>query len=114
MISIIGAFTLVLIAAYFTAKIISQKSAVFMKGKNIKIIEKQSLGVNKLLYIVNIGSKYYIIATGKNEITMLDTIEKEELNPVIDMKNNITEKFSSYFDKKIDKENYIDKDEKND
>lgn len=108
MTSIIGVFTLVLIAAYFTAKIVSQKSATFMKGKNIKIIEKQSLGVNKLLYIVNIGGKYYFIATGKNEITLLDTIEKEELNPVIDMKKNITEKFSSYFDKQRDK------DEKND
>ena len=101
----IGAFTLVLSAAYFTTKIISQKNAVFMKGKNIKIIEKQSIGVNKLLYIVNIGSKYYFIATGKNETTLLDTIEKEELNPVIDMKKNITEKFSSYLDKQRDKEN---------
>lgn len=78
-ISIIGVFCFILIAAYTITKLIAKNSSTFIKGRNIKVIEKIALGIDKSMYLINVGTAYYIIAVGKQNIELIDKISEESL-----------------------------------
>lgn len=72
-------FVFVLAITYFTTKWIAgyQKSRSF--NKNLKVIETLRLTQNKYIQIVEAGEIYLVIGVGKDEITMLTTLTKEQL-----------------------------------
>lgn len=72
-------FVFVLAITYFTTKWIAgyQKSRSF--NKNLKVIETLRLTQNKYIQIVEAGEVYLVIGVGKDEITMLTTLTKEQL-----------------------------------
>jgi flagellar protein FliO/FliZ len=84
-ISLLLIFALVVFLAYVTAKFVAKyQDRVFNSKSNIKIIESFRLGNNKFIAIVKIAESYYAIGIGKDEITMLDKINPEELKIVDD------------------------------
>ncbi|MFR8867461.1 MAG: flagellar biosynthetic protein FliO [Lachnospiraceae bacterium] len=73
-------FIFVLAITYFTTKWIAgyQKSRSF--NKNLRIIETLRLTQNKYIQIIEAGEVYLVIGVGKDEITMLTTLTKEQLH----------------------------------
>lgn len=72
-------FVFVLAITYLTTKWIAgyQKSRSF--NKNLKVIETLKLTQNKYIQIIEAGEVYLVIGVGKDEITMLTTLTKEQL-----------------------------------
>lgn len=72
-------FLIILAAAYFTTRYVGKKSAAVLGGRNIQIIEKVVLGLDKTLFIVKVGEHYYLLAAGKQNIVLLTEVSKEEI-----------------------------------
>lgn len=72
-------FIFVLIVTYFVTKWIAgyQKGRTY--NKNLKIIDTIKLTTNKYIQIVEVGDEYLVIAIGKDEITLLTKLTKEQL-----------------------------------
>lgn len=72
-------FVFVLAITYLTTRWIAgyQKSRSF--NKNLKVIETLKLTQNKYIQIIEAGEVYLVIGVGKDEISMLTTLTKEQL-----------------------------------
>lgn len=80
-ISLILIFVFILILAYFTAKLTAKlQGNPLNKKANIKVVESFRLGGNKFISIVKIGEEYYALGFGKDEITMIDKLDKDNIN----------------------------------
>ena len=77
-------------------------------NRNLEVIEAIRLTNNKYLHIVRAGEdKYFVIAIGKEEITLLGELSKDQLKD-IDLPNTSTTSgldFKSILDKLSKKEN---------
>ncbi len=80
-VSLILIFIFILVLAYFTAKLSAKlQSNTLNKKANIKIIESFRLGGNKFISIVKIGEDFYALGFGKDEITMIDKLDKDSIS----------------------------------
>lgn len=77
--SLIFMFLLILAAAYFTSKYLAKKGAVMAGNRNLKVVERMNLGIDKAMYIVNVGDCYYLIAVGKHTFHLIDKLGKEQV-----------------------------------
>ena len=73
-------FVLVLGLTYLTTKWIAsyQKGRSF--SKNLQVVETLKLTTNKYIQIISAGDAYMAIGIGKDEITFLTMLTKEQLN----------------------------------
>ncbi len=70
----------VLAATYFVTKWLANYQKAASYNKNLEIVETIRLTTNKYVQIVRAGSdSFYVIAIGKDEITMLGQIDKDGL-----------------------------------
>jgi flagellar protein FliO/FliZ len=68
------------VLAYFTAKLTAKLQGNSLNKKaNIKVIESFRLGGNKFISIVKIGEDFYALGFGKDEITMIDKLDKDNI-----------------------------------
>jgi len=112
-ITFIFVFFIIIGAAYLTSKYISNKNIFFMNQKNLKIVERLSLGIDKSIYLINLDSQYYILSSTKTNIELIDKFDKEGFNIIehIDSNNNASINFKNYFDKYIQSKNVFKKSE---
>lgn len=103
LITVLIIFVFVLILTYFTTRWMAgiQKGRSF--NKNLKIIETISVGNNKMISIVEAGTKYIVVSIGKDEVNFLTELKEEDLKD-LSFKNlqNTTqnaESFSAIMDK---------------
>ena len=73
-------FIFILVITYFTTRYIANYQKGKFGGKNIKVIESARLTTNKFLQIVQIGNEYFAIALGKDEVTFISKLDKDNLN----------------------------------
>ena len=73
-------FIFILAITYFTTRYIANYQKGKYGGKNIKVIESARLTTNKFLQIVQIGEEYFAIALGKDEVTFISRLDKDNLN----------------------------------
>ena len=73
-------FIFILVITYFTTRYIANYQKGKFGGKNIKGIESARLTTNKFLQIVQIGDEYFAIALGKDEVTFISKLDKDNLN----------------------------------
>lgn len=79
-ISLILIFFLVLFLAYYTAKFAAKYQKNALSGKsNITVIESFRVGGNKFIAVIKIGNTYYAVGIGKDEITLIDRLNGDEL-----------------------------------
>ena len=102
-------FFIILAAAYYTTRYISNKSITFMNHKNLKIVERISLGLDKSMYMISVDSQYYLIACSKNSIDLIDKFDKKDIsiNHTItdsEHKEGFHSILSSYFQKNSSKD----------
>lgn len=78
-ISLLIIFAFVLAITYFTTRYIAN----YQKGKidngNIKIIETARISQDKLLQIIKVGTRYFLIALSKNDVTYLAELKEDEI-----------------------------------
>lgn len=103
LITVLIIFVFVLILTYFTTRWMAgiQKGRSF--NKNLKIIETISVGNNKMISIVEAGTKYIVVSIGKDEVNFLTELKEEDLKDLSfkDSQNTTqnTESFSAIMDK---------------
>ena len=92
LITVLIIFVFVLILTYFTTRWMAgiQKGRSF--NKNLRIIETISVGNNKMISIVEAGTKYIVVSIGKDELKDLSFKDPQSMtqNP---------ESFSAIMDK---------------
>lgn len=71
-------FVLVLAITYFTTRWIGSYQKKQMSYGNIKIVESFRMSGNKILEVVNVGNKYFLIAVCKDTITAIGEVEPIE------------------------------------
>lgn len=64
-----------------------------MGQKNLAVMERVSLGLDKTIYLVKLDNHYYIIATTKNNIQIIDKLDKNTVNIKDHFDSNNTTKF---------------------
>lgn len=77
--SLIVVFILLLIVVYFVTRWIGGMEQRQYGNKNIKIIEGSRVGPNKVIQIVQVGKKFFVLGIGKDEISYLGEVKEEDL-----------------------------------
>ncbi len=73
-------FLIVLALTYYTTKWIAGYQKQHSFNKNLKVIETLKITTNKYVQIIEAGKDtYYVIALGKDEITVLGQLTKDQL-----------------------------------
>ena len=73
-------FCVVLAVTYLVTRFIAGYQKSQMSQGNIRILETMRISQTKYLQLLQIGEVYLVIAVCKDSVTMLTTIEKEQLN----------------------------------
>lgn len=73
-------FVFVLAITYFTTRFIANYQKGRIDNGNIRIIETARISQDKLLQIVKVGTRYFLIALSKNDVTFLAELKEDEIN----------------------------------
>ncbi|MBQ7616356.1 MAG: flagellar biosynthetic protein FliO [Butyrivibrio sp.] len=101
LISMLLIFVAVLVVTYFFTRWMANYQKDKTSSGNIEVIETARLSTTKYIQIVRIGQKYMAIGVGKDEITNLGEVSREDLTIREDDPENamnfkdILEKFKS-------------------
>lgn len=79
LLGVLFVFLLVLGLTYFTTKWIASYQKGHSCNKNLKVVETLKLTTNKYIQIIEAGNVYLVIGIGKDEITFLTTLTREQL-----------------------------------
>ena len=82
LIGVLLIFVFVLLITYLTAKGMGGFQKAHSNHKNLQIIETIHVGNNKIVEIVQAGTKYLVIAVGKDEVHLLAELTEAELTEV--------------------------------
>ncbi|MCR5669807.1 MAG: flagellar biosynthetic protein FliO [Butyrivibrio sp.] len=72
-------FVLVLAATYFVTKWLAGYQKERNTSSNIEILETARISTTKYIQIVKIGEKLFAIAVGKDEVTLLGELSKDDV-----------------------------------
>ncbi|MDD6428155.1 flagellar biosynthetic protein FliO [Candidatus Weimeria sp. HCP3S3_B5] len=74
-------FVVVVALCYFTTHFIGQYQKKKLSTGNFAIVDSFRIANNKFIAIVKAGTdSYYIIGVGKDEITLIDKIDKDQIS----------------------------------
>ncbi len=72
-------FIIILIATYFTTRLIGNLQSNKLKNSNFKVIESFRLSQGNHLVLIKVSSKYFVIALGKNEVNVITQLDEDEV-----------------------------------
>ncbi|CUH92404.1 flagellar biosynthetic protein FliO [Herbinix luporum] len=70
---------IILLAAYFTSRLVGKYKLGQLKNSNFEIIEVYRISTNKMLQLVKIGSKYVVLGISKDQITYITELEEDDV-----------------------------------
>lgn len=73
-------FLFVLALAYFTARLAGRFQGNIQNRSNIKVLESARVANNKYIQLVKVGSRYFAIGVGKDNLTYLAELKEDDLN----------------------------------
>lgn len=76
---VIFIFVAILVAAYFVTRWIGTVGMSQYRNRNIRVIEGCRVGQNKMVQIVKVGNKYFVLGIGKDEISCLGEVKEADL-----------------------------------
>lgn len=79
LITVLLIFVFVIAITLFTTKYIANYQKVQNAGKNIEVLENYRISQSKYIQIVKIGKKCVAIAVSKDTVTLLTTLEEEDV-----------------------------------
>lgn len=91
-------FVFVLLITYLTTRWMGGFQKAHSNNKNLHIIETISVGNNKFVEIVQAGTKYLVVAVGKDEVEFLAELSEAELKEVPALNNSTTSSAESFQD----------------
>ena len=97
LVGLILLLVLILVAAYYVSKFFANIKIEQLKDGNIRIIDTFNLAPNKVLQIIQIGSKYILISINKDSINFMMELEEEDI--IIKETENKNTNFKDIFDK---------------
>ena len=68
-----------LVFVYLTTNFVGKKAKASYGGKNMKVVEKLSLGIDKSLILVEMFNVYYVLYVDKQGCTTIDKLEDVEV-----------------------------------
>lgn len=75
---------IVITLAYFVTKFIALKYKNNSYKRNITIIERFSLGIDKSLVLIHLGDYYYFLFISKNNIELIDKVKDLNIKEAVD------------------------------
>lgn len=79
LVSLVLILVIILVAAYYTSRIIGGIKLGQMKKSNFQVIDSYRVTPNKTLQIVKIGNKYVVISIGKDNISYITELDESEV-----------------------------------
>ncbi len=70
---------LILYLAYFVSKNIGRVPMINNQASNMQVIDRISVGQDRMLLIVKVAQNYYLMASSQNSITILKELNQEDL-----------------------------------
>lgn len=94
LIGVLLIFVFVLVLTYATSKWIGGYQKTQMTGRGLQIVETVRIAGNKYIQIIKTGEVYLVIAVGKDTVTMLAKLTREEYGSVAEQLAQKTQKES--------------------
>ena len=69
----------ILVAAYFTSKFVGKAKVNQYKNSNFKVIDSYKISQNKVLQLIQVGTKYLVISICKDTINVITELEETEI-----------------------------------
>lgn len=94
----------VLFLAYVITRYIGMKAGKNLRGRNIRIIESVSLGIDRGLFLVKVGKQAVLLSSTSKGIELLTTLNGEDIEEMTEEPAGllpgtaITVKFSKYLE----------------
>ena len=101
-------FVAVVIAAYFTAKYISQRSMKAARSRHMRVTDRLPLSRDKTVYLVKVGDEYYLLGATNQQINVLGKPEIEEEEDAGNAKHGPS--FAAFMAKAAHKKETVQKD----
>ena len=90
-------FIFILVITYYTTKFVGGVKLSINKNSNFKVLETHKIAQNKYIQIIQIGTRYFVISIGKDDIRLLTELNENEVLKQDDLKaqkNNFTDIFN--------------------
>lgn len=110
--SVLLIFLFVIAITWFATRYMASIQKQKMDTSNIEIVETARIGQNKYLQIIRAGEKYLLIAVGKDNVTMLTELTKEELQIKTGGQTDLPVNFSAILSNVMKKKNDKTEEEK--
>lgn len=68
-------FGSILFLAYIAARFVGQKTSASMQSKHMQLVEQISLGIDKRLLLVRVGSEHFLFLSGKKEFRQIAKVK---------------------------------------
>ena len=96
-------FLAVLAITYYTTRIVGKYQKLQGFNRNFEAIETYRVTGNKFLQLIRVGKRYFIVAVGKDEISLISEVSEEdiELDPGVNSVAN--DRFKQIFEVARDK-----------
>jgi flagellar protein FliO/FliZ len=78
-ITVVLIFVFVLVLTVFVTRWIATYQRDKLPGGNITIIETKRIAQNKIVEILRIGDRYFAVALGKDEVTLISEISPDSI-----------------------------------
>lgn len=94
----------ILFLAYVITRYIAMKAGRSLRGRNIKIIESVSLGIDRGLFLVKVGKQLFLLSSTNKGIELLTSVNGEDIEETAGEPDGlptgtvIAEKFSKYLE----------------
>ena len=70
-------FALVLAITYFSTRFFAKSQSGIVRAANMQVCETLQLAPGRYLQIVRVGKKYYLIGTGKDDVTFMTELDED-------------------------------------
>ncbi|MBP5383827.1 MAG: flagellar biosynthetic protein FliO [Lachnospiraceae bacterium] len=90
-------FVFVVALTYFTVRWVGAFQKMQPGNRNFEVIETSKVTNNKYLQIIKVGSRYFLIGIGKEDITYLTELNADDLD--LSVKAGIQDNFSRLYQK---------------
>lgn len=96
-------FVFVIVLTGLTTKFIGGYQRTKFANKNMQPLESMKVGNNKFLQLVKIGEVYLVIGVGKDEVTPITKLTKEEVPELFENSSQNETKVSGSFQEILEK-----------
>jgi len=79
-------FACLLFLVYVTTRFVGQKASNAMRSKNMRMVETLPIGFDKSVHLIQVGDKYFLIASAGKSIEFLSEVDLVHIEEPIEEK----------------------------